>query len=291
MPYHQINSLYASVVPLKPYVRAWRQSEPRAAPDAFSMTRVMNRDFQDDFSQDTPKSGDDDPRQPLGVDAPDFANSDKPADDEHSYIDCRACFNSKSQLLCIEPIDKYYVGAHITARGADIDYNQVRHSAINLIVDPKAQEKDDHEQAMSRWLKEANKRSKNQRRYPQYDPDNHQEDVHKFKYRACNCICVESPPPSACNGAYLKSARRGEFDRHMLTLSNNGAIASAFSMIEYRFNKLFSRRAFVANFIDKSINESDMVEAREMVEVMIEGYNDVTDFANDEAASLMPVGN
>ena len=64
-------------------------------------------------------------------------------------------------------------------------------------------------------------------------------------------------------------------DANMLTLWNNGAIADVYSMIEYRFNKLFSRRAFVANFIDKTITESDMVEAREMVEVMIEGYNTV----------------
>ena len=71
----------------------------------------------------------------------------------------------------------------------------------------------------------------------------------------------------------------------------NGAVASAYIMIEYGFNKLFSRRAFVANFIDKTINESDMVEARDMVEVMIDGYNDVTDFNNEENSAFMPINN
>lgn len=61
----------------------------------------------------------------------------------------------------------------------------------------------------------------------------------------------------------------------LLTLSNSGAINDVFSVIEYRFNKLFSRRAFVANFIDKTINENDLVDAREMMEVMIGGYNDI----------------
>jgi len=81
---------------------------------------------------------------------------------------------------------------------------------------------------------------------------------------------------------------------HMLTLSNNGAISSVFSMVEYRFNKMFSRRQFVPNFTDSLISEMDMVEARETVEMMIEEYttnendkdrksmNNTQDLANEE---------
>lgn len=91
--------------------------------------------------------------------------------------------------------NRFFVGAHVTARGKELDYTQIRQSAINQIVDPKDHELEEHELAMDKWVKEANKKNKNQRRYPQYDPDNLQEDLYKFKYKAWNWIWVDSTSP------------------------------------------------------------------------------------------------
>lgn len=67
---------------------------------------MINKDFEDDLHRDTPKGSPAGSEEWLPQD--DFAdwidNSAQP--DEFAYIDWRSGFNSKNQLLCIEPIDK-----------------------------------------------------------------------------------------------------------------------------------------------------------------------------------------
>ena len=68
---------------------------------------MINKDFQDDLHRDTPKGSPNNSEERKSQNGNFTDWSDKPASpDDISYIDCHSGFNSKNQLLCIEPIDK-----------------------------------------------------------------------------------------------------------------------------------------------------------------------------------------
>lgn len=135
----------------------------------------MNQDFHGDFSDDGLSQNDEEIK---------LAEDNYGIDDRlpvNGYYDVKLGFKSQNQLLWIEPIDKYNISTHITTRGKSIELEKLNLSMNDLLIHPKGHELEDHNLLMDKLMKIASKRNKNMRRYPQYDPENSQEDLFKFK--------------------------------------------------------------------------------------------------------------
>ena len=142
VPYQQINSLYCSLVPINQLDKSKHAKNNFSTIlntgkilNFFNFWIGMNKDFKDDFSQDGSNDGNEESKvcNDNKIDETERYHDEN----EQPYIDWYANFDSKNQLICLNPINKLYLGAHITARGANIDWDNVRRSVQELMIDPQ----------------------------------------------------------------------------------------------------------------------------------------------------------
>ncbi|XP_044739833.1 tubulin alpha-1 chain-like [Chrysoperla carnea] len=91
-------------------------------------------------------------------------------------------------------------------------------------------------------------------------------------------VGINYQPPTVLPGGDIAKVQRA-----LCLLSNTTAIIESFSRLNYKFDLMYSRRAFVHWYLSEGMEESEFVQARENLAMLEKDYNELS---NEESSGL-----
>ena len=143
-PHKPLTSLYASLIPVTRCTPAIIQE---FSDENSSTKKIMNKDVQNEINSSF---------HPEEVKK--FTKNISENGDYGEYIDVKSAFQSRNQLLWIEPIDKYNIGAFIALRGSETLCKTLEKSIQDLFIGPKGKEKENLDFLTEKLIKETQKK-------------------------------------------------------------------------------------------------------------------------------------